>query len=228
MAEFTIYNADCLDVMRGMDADSVDAVITDPPYGIGADKKNAHSSIRDSANWARMNWDEDRPDYRIFEIIQKYKYVAIWGGNYFSDLLNASPNWLIWLKPQAGSGFSLADAELCWTNGTGAVRSKTFARRDGHQHPTQKPVAVMEWTMRQLKIPVGATVIDPFMGSGTTGVACMNTGRNFIGIELDPTYFQIAKERISRAQTIARGEFPTITAKPNELDNLPLFAEATP
>lgn len=118
------------------------------------------------------------------------------GGNYFADCLPASGGWLIWRKPEAETGFSLADAELCWTSRNFAARMKTMPRRDGNDHPTQKPVLAMAWTMDQLKVPAGATVFDPYMGSGTTGIACLRTGRNFIGVERDPRHYATALRRI--------------------------------
>jgi DNA modification methylase len=75
---------------------------------------------------------------------------------------------------------------------------KTIPRRDGNDHPTQKPVMAMAWTMDALKVPSGATVFDPYMGSGTTGIACIRTGRRFIGVERDPTHYANAVERIRR------------------------------
>ena len=200
MSEYKLHLGDCLDFMRGMDAGSVDAVITDPPYGIGAAKANAHSSIRDNISWQPQAWDNQRPSIDVFnEILRIARHVAIWGGNFFSDLLPASSGWLVWRKPEAETGFSLADAELCWTNCDFAIRMKTINRRDGNLHPTQKPVLVMQWAIDALSLPTGATIFDPFMGSGSTGVACMRTGRRFIGCEIDPGYFAIAQKRISDA-----------------------------
>ena len=196
----TLYLGDCRDILPTLP--KVDAVITDPPYGIGADKKNAHSGIRDDAQW-QESWDAERPDAAIFGMILKAApAVAIWGGNYFADLLPASSAWLSWRKPEAESGFSLADIELCWTNQRFAARCKTSARRDGALHPTQKTVAIMEWTISHF--PQTNVIADPFMGSGTTGVACMNLGRSFIGIEREPKYFDIACRRIGDAQRQGR------------------------
>ena len=191
-----LYCGDCLLILPTLP--KVDAVITDPPYGIGADKANAHSSIRDNDKWERRDWDSGRPSREAFtRILAAAPAIAIWGGNYFADLLPASSGWLCWRKPQAETGFSLADVELCWTNQNFAARTKTFPRRDGNAHLTQKPVAVIEWTASFVK---GNTTLDPFMGSGTTGVACMNLGRRFIGIEIEPKYFEIACRRIDDAQ----------------------------
>ena len=201
MSTVQLYHGDCLDFMRTLPDGAVDAVVTDPPYGIGAAKANAHSSIRDNDAWAAQVWDNQRPSPDVFkELLRVARHVAIWGGNFFSDFLPMSSGWLVWRKPEAETGFSLADAELCWTNCDFAIRMKTINRRDGNSHPTQKPVSVMQWAIDALSLPPGATVFDPFMGSGTTGVACVRTGCNFIGCEIDAGYFAIAQRRIAEAQ----------------------------
>jgi site-specific DNA-methyltransferase (adenine-specific) len=190
----TLYHADCLDVLPL----ACDAVVTDPPYGVSADKDNAHSSIRDNARWPESQWDKQRPSDEALRMLPTLAdIVAIWGGNYFADCLPPSGGWLVWRKPEAETGFSLADAELCWTSKSFAARMRTYPRRDGNEHPTQKPVVVMAWTLEQLKVPQGATVLDPYMGSGTTGLACLRTGRNFIGIERDAAHYKTACDRIA-------------------------------
>tara|TARA_R110000868_G_scaffold236522_2_gene490568 strand:+ start:5326 stop:6000 length:675 start_codon:yes stop_codon:yes gene_type:complete len=189
---------DCMDVLPTLG--KVDAVITDPPYGINA------ARTRNSQKWGWRDygsdgWDVTRPDAStIAAVVAAGKYAVIWGGNYFTDALPPSGKWLIWDKGQ--TDFSLADCELAWCSFDGAVRRITYARskamQDGKEHPTQKPIAVMEWCLSQL--PSGAqTIIDPFMGSGTTGVACARMGRSFIGIEREPSYFDIACRRIEAA-----------------------------
>jgi DNA modification methylase len=109
--------------------------------------------------------------------------------------------WLIWDKGQRD--FSLADFEMAWTSQNKASRIFNYARskaiQDVKKHPTQKPIALMEWCLGFL--PESKTILDPFMGSGTTGVACMNLDRHFIGIEKDPEYFEIACKRISDAES---------------------------
>lgn len=124
----------------------------------------------------------------------------IWGGNYFADNLPPSQCWLVWDKIN-GAGFSLADVELAWTSMDKAARmfrvSRTATFSEGKEHPTQKPIALMSWCLTH--IPQAKTILDPFMGSGTTGVACVKQGRSFIGIEIDEGYFDIACERISKA-----------------------------
>jgi len=179
--------------------EGVDAVITDPPYGIQAAKAKAHSSIRDCDAVPDANWDDSRPPESFLRLIPSIGSVqAVWGGNYFADCLPASSGWLVWRKPQAETGFSLADVELCWTNLEFAARTKTLPRRDGNQHPTQKPVALMSWCMDMAKVPQGALILDPYMGSGTTLIAAIRTGRRAIGIEIDERHFRTAVERVRR------------------------------
>ncbi len=190
----TCILGDCLEVLPTLGR--FDAVVTDPPYGIGAAKGKAHSSIRDNSAWQDANWDNGRPDEGLIRSLGRYPEAAIWGGNYFADLLPASSGWLVWRKPEAETGFSLADVELCWTSKSFAARTKTAARRDGNQHPTQKPIDVMLWTIGFLD---ARTILDPFMGSGTTGVAAVKLGRRFTGIEIDEGYFDIACRRIEQA-----------------------------
>src|SRR5690606_23457315 len=126
----------------------------------------------------------------------------IWGGNFFSDILPIGGRWLVWDKLNSMPSYS--DAEWAWTNIKGASVKKftqcsngLAGNRDGRVHPTQKPLNLMEWCLGFL--PDAKTILDPFMGSGTTGVACVKLGRSFIGIEIDEGYFEIACERIRTA-----------------------------
>lgn len=192
----TLYLGDCREVLPTLAP--CDLILTDPPYGIGADKAKAHSTIRDNAAWERMDWDSATPPAWLFGLMrEKADTLMVWGGNYFADMLPATSGWLCWRKPQAETGFSLADIELCWTSLDFAARTKTLPRRDGNEHPTQKPVALMEWCIN-LAPKNTLTVADPFAGSGTTGVACVRMGKKFYGIERERKYFDIMCERIRR------------------------------
>jgi len=193
-AGVTIYHADCRDVLPTLEAGSVDLVLTDPPYGIGAAKANAHSSIRDSDKWPSASWDDDRPIDALKLAIDIAFYASVWGGNFYSDILPPSPAWLAWIKPEAETGFSLADMELCWTNGNFAARVMRLPRRDGNLHPTQKPLSLMCWCLSFF--PEAQNILDPFMGSGTTLRAAKNLGRRAIGIELEERYCEIAANRL--------------------------------
>ena len=172
-------------------------VITDPPYGIRADE----NPVRGSDRHERIGWDRERPEREIFdEILRHGSAQIIWGGNYFTDLLPPSMCWLVWDKGQ--TDFSLADCEFAWNSKQGAARRlmlpRSEALKDGKEHPTQKPVRLMVWCLE--KHPSAQTVCDPFMGTGTTGVACMQRGLRFVGIERERAYFDIACRRIEQAQ----------------------------
>ena len=192
----TLYCGDCRDVLPLLQ--KVDAVITDPPYGIGAAQEKPHNGW---ADYGVSDWDLSRPDQEVFNLfLHLGNIVIVWGGNYFTDFLPPSMGWLSWDKGQ--EGFSLADFELAWTNKNKAARRinypRSLALKDGKQHPTQKPLAVMKWCIDQAGNP--KTILDPFMGSGTTGVAAVQMGRSFIGIEREQKYFDIACQRIENAQ----------------------------
>lgn len=191
----TIYHGDCREIVPAIG--NFDLLLTDPPYGINADKKKAHSSIRDNDNWENKNWDNFRPAKEVFSLIKNStKNQIIWGGNYFADLLPASAAWLSWRKPEAESGFSLADIELAWTSGKFSAREKSFPRRDGNQHPTQKPIGLMIWCLQFF--PEAKTILDPFAGSGTTGRAAKDLRRKATLIEMEEKYCEIAAKRMEQ------------------------------
>ncbi len=198
IGDCTLYLGDCRDILPTLG--KVDAVVTDPPYGIGRDgKPQSTSSHGGHKGYAALGWDAGRPDQEVFDALLTMAPVqVIWGGNYFADMLPPSSKWLSWDK---GQRIDQADAELAWTNLSGALRVMTLNRaeiaKDGAEHPTQKPVRLMEWTLGQ--ISARGAILDPFMGSGLTGVACVRRGCAFIGIEREPSYFDIACRRIAEA-----------------------------
>lgn len=189
---------DCLPVMRQLP--NFDAVLTDPPYGIGRDgQKRTTGGNGGRKAYEFKGWDAERPSVRTFEeIIKIAPHQIIWGGNYFADLLPATGQWLVWDK---GQRINQSDGELAWTSRNGALRifelNRVALLTDGALHPTQKPVELMQWCLSFLG---GCrTILDPFMGSGTTGVACIRRGFSFTGIEADEGYFDIACDRIRKA-----------------------------
>ena len=197
IGDAVLYQGDCMDILPTLE--KVDAVITDPPYGINAAR--TRNSAKDGwVDYGCDGWDLKRPDKSIFDAMRAVSDLqVIWGGNYFTDFLPPSQQWFSWDKGQ--DGFSLADFELAWSSQNKACRRINYARalalKDGKQHPTQKPLAVMKWCIEQVGKP--QTILDPFMGSGTTGVAAVQLGRKFIGIEREPKYFDIACKRIEQA-----------------------------
>lgn len=201
-----LYCGDCLEIMPTLG--KVDAVVTDPPYGLGKKMQGGTWGAQEH-NEGFLKWDLEINQEWIDSILRLSVPAIIWGGNYF--LMPASRCWLIWNKLNAVP--TMADFEMAYTNfDRPAKRIDLPVGRVEFGHPTQKPLRLMEWCLSFL--PDAATILDPFMGSGTTGVAAVNLGRNFIGIEKDPQYFEIAKERIAEAERRKNNEF--FIKKPTE------------
>jgi hypothetical protein len=204
-----LYLGDCRELLPLLG--KCDALVTDPPYGIkqanGFDGFGGFGGFGPPIARRQYEgaWDEARPSQETFaQIIGAAKVHVIWGGNYFTDILPVSRKWLFWDKCQTMPTYS--DGEMAWTSIDGVSTKRIvysnnglMAREKGRVHPTQKPVEVMRWCLQQL--PDAKVILDPFMGSGTTGVACARMGRRFIGIELDATYFEIACARITEAMS---------------------------
>lgn len=204
-----LWHGDCREILPTLPP--FDLVLTDPPYGISADKGAAVGGTDASGRYLRRpkqyegGWDAERPTAEEFAaILGSAKAAVIWGGNYFSDLLPQGGRWMFWDKLNSMPSYS--DGEIAWTS-LGGVVVKKFTQcnnglasmRDGERcHPTQKPVNLIEWCLSFA--PNARTVCDPYMGSGTTGVACAQMGKAFTGIERERKYFDAACERITRAQ----------------------------
>ena len=208
IGDATLYLGDCMDILPTLS--KVDAVITDPPYGIGESSKKVASrqrkangnsaSMADQRDYGEFDWDIAPPPTELINAIRdKATWCAFFGGNYFE--LPPTSCWLVWDKLNGDNDF--ADCELAWTNWPKAVRKIQWRWngmiRQGNEeryHPTQKPLGVMKWVIDLC--PKSETIFDPFMGSGTTGVAAMQMGRKFIGIEREQKYFDIACQRIEQ------------------------------
>ena len=206
-----LYLGDCALILPTLP--KVDAVITDPPYGIAYDKQHEQMAVTGRVSnggyWKKYestDWDSKPPNEETLKlVIAAANLSIIWGGNYFP--LSAKAKWLIWNKVQRSL---MTDGEMAWSNLDGQVSIFDMARTDAYintkilkEHPTQKPLALMVWCIEQAGNP--QTILDPFMGSGTTGVAAVQMGRSFIGIEREPKYFDIACKRIEQAY--AQGDF---------------------
>ena len=187
-----LYLGDCLEVLPTLAPGIVDAVVTDPPYGIGASRMNM--GMWRTSRMQKSGWDDERPC--LDAVLRLDVPSVIWGGNYFA--LPPSRNWIVWDKGASFIGRDFAECELAWCSFDGVVRTvrhDPLAKGDYREktHPTQKPIPVMTASVVACK---GQEILDPFMGSGTTGVACVRLGRKFIGVEIDPGYFETAKKRI--------------------------------
>ena len=199
----TLYLGDCAEILPTLG--HFDAVVTDPPYGIGEAKgrNKTRGKLAISKDYGDDDWDNEPVTKQAIDLMRNLsKWQVIFGGNYFE--LPPTKCWLIWDKENGTTDF--ADAELAWTNLNKAVRLKRYMwhgmlranKEPRGDHPTQKPVGIMEWVINHLPAET-QTIIDPYMGSGTTGVACAKMGKSFVGIEREQKYFDVACKRIKLA-----------------------------
>ena len=186
-------------VERLMDDVTPNAVITDPPYGIGIDgqKKSVSANPKHNRKFhEKRGWDNERPNASIFAwIVALGVPSVIWGGNYFADLLPATRGWIYWSKGQ--DGLTMSDGELAWTTEDKPLRSKTVNRGAlrGSVHPTQKPAEVIDFSVDFLSVPIKGAILDVFAGSGTVCIVCENTDRRAFMMELDPKYCDVIIQR---------------------------------
>ena len=207
----TLHNGDCLPYMKSLQDKAFDCVITDPPYGIKRDKGFEGSQPFGGGSGkaiARIeyhgDWDNERPSKEVFTEMQRVaKTLIVFGGNFFTDLLPVGNHLVVWDKLNTMPTFG--DCELIWTNIKRNSVKKVIREYNGligregkRYHATQKPLKLMTWIIENYTAE-GQIVFDPFMGSGTTGVACIQLGRSFVGCEIDQKYFSIAEKRIKSA-----------------------------
>lgn len=198
----TLYLGDCLEILPTLG--NVDAVITDPPFGVGnfvqvtgTIRGRGHSSGQ------AVDWNDVPPPPEVFKMLRKMsKHRIIWGANFFNCFEDRGGA-IVWIKNQKMPNFSKADIASCthyqktetvtipWTNFNVAHQAET-------DHPCERPVALYEWCINYL--PKIESVLDPFMGSGSVAVACHRKNKTFIGIERNPRYFYLACRRIDDAQ----------------------------
>ena len=200
----TIYNADCRKVLPFLEP--VDLLLTDPPYGIGEARKDnaSRSCLAQSRDYGSLDWDDAPPPTWFIEQAKELADLQVlWGGNYYG--LEPASCWLVWDKDNGENDF--ADCELAWTNLPRAVRKFKWKwqgmlqerggnKKEHRVHPTQKPLPLMVWCLGL--VPDAHTILDPFMGSGTTLVAAKQEGRKAIGIEINETYCEAAANRLAQ------------------------------
>lgn len=222
-----LYLGDCREILPTLG--QFDACISDPPYGI------AYKSPSGKGQTVRGDYDVIAGDTEPFDPTPflGYPQVVLFGANHYSERLPSSAKWLVWDKRDGGTPNNNSDCELAWVKVGGSARLvrhlwngmlKASEREAQRVHPTQKPIAVMEWVIEQ-STKAGQSIVDPFMGSGTTGVAACRLKRPFTGIEVDPKYFEIACKRISDAlkQPVMFIESPKMA--PQQIDMLPKIAK---
>ena len=210
----TLYCGDCLEILP--EISGIDSIVSDPPYGIDFNY-SAKRTRKSKLDWdskgqgkdADRKWDKIIGDDKPFEPahLTSFQEVILWGANNYAGRLPSSRGWLIWDKLGDKSPCHFGDVEIAWTNldmvarihrqlWRGIIRQGEENVSNGPKlHPAQKPVALMSWC---LGFTSGETICDPYMGCGSTGVAAIRQGRRFIGIELDPNYFETARQRIER------------------------------
>lgn len=203
---------DCLELMRDIPDKSIDLIVTDPPYGKKADKGTNGFGTSKNRRY-QGGWDNQRPDKQVFdEMFRISKNLIIFGANYFCDMLPFSNHWIFWDK-KGDISFKnpFADGELIYTTFTSPIKRVVFKQqgfitdsKDKRYHPTQKPSELIQMLIEQYS-KEGDIVLDPFLGSGTTAVACVNTNRHYIGFELDPQYYDIACKRLDEVEGVANG-----------------------
>ena len=207
-----LIHGDCLEKIKDIPDKSIDLILTDPPYGIGVTKMKLGNAKEQKFH--RGEWDATTPSMEYFnELFRVSKNQIVFGADQLCHYLPISRGWVFWDKNNGASSF--ADGELIWTSFDYPLRKKIvhwvgsapkWEDTKGKVHPTQKPVKIIEllldFYIERTKI-TRFCVLDPFMGSGTTGVACGNRGIDFIGIEKDDKYFEIAKKRIEEHLTTA-------------------------
>lgn len=226
IGDATLYLGDCMDILPTLP--KVDAVITDPPYGMDWDTDSTRftgSSVKRGRG--RKDWGLIHEDGHPFDPAAwlSFPKVVMFGANHYAQRLSVGTT-LIWIKKADHLfGSFLSDAEIAWMKGGHGVYCyrKQFpppsraAEAGGEAaHPTQKPVGLMSWCMEMAKVKPKQIVLDPYMGSGTTGVACAQMGRKFIGIEREPRYFDIACKRIEQAHAQGRLLEPASPTQPSQ------------
>ena len=211
-----LYCCDCLEYLRSLPDNHVDLILTDPPYGVNRQQRGKWGS----ANLAQMNnygdysWDTGKlPEVYFCEMLRVSKNQIIFGGNYYIEFLHNSNCWIVWNKVNGENHF--ADCELAWTSFDTAVRIFTWKwhgmlqqdmkNKEKRVHPAQKPTPLF-YMILQKYTSEGDVILDPFIGSGTTAIACEMLNRKWIGVDKSSEYCDIAMERIKEYKQQLRFE----------------------
>ena len=195
----TLYNMDCMELLKNTEDNYYDVAIVDPPYGIGANKEKEHNGWK---SYGVKSWDNEIPKKEYFTELQRVsKNQIVWGGNYMTNFLKPKMCWLVWDKGQRD--FSLADGELAWTSFDKAMRIFSMSRgaalsdankNGGKIHATQKPVKLYEWLLQNYA-KEGDKILDTHLGSGSIAIACNRLKYELTATELDTDYFKASVKR---------------------------------
>jgi site-specific DNA-methyltransferase (adenine-specific) len=197
-----LLNCDCMDYMAGLDDNAFELAITDPPYGIGESGGSARTRGKKEANHKRKEWDNSTPNGKYFSELKRVsKNQIIWGANYFPNYLQSSMAWICWDKKLDNSDFS--DFELAYSSFKRSAKIFRFSKNGGSRtptalaaiiHPTQKPVKLYEWLLKNYA-KEGDRILDTHLGSGSSAIAAHYGGFDFVGYELDQDYYNAACKR---------------------------------
>ena len=209
-----LYHMDCMEAMKQIPDKYFELAIVDPPYGIGFDGNTSVKGVSGKAKTfnnkqkhIKKGWDDFRPEQEYFDELQRVsKNQIIWGGNYFADMLPPKKGWIFWDKKITNANNNnFSDGELAWTSFNCILRRFTYDwigfgylnNKEGEvkQHPTQKPVALYEWLLKNYA-KTGDKILDTHVGSASSLIACYNLGFDYMGFELDEDYFNAACKRI--------------------------------
>lgn len=201
-----VWQGDCLELMKEMPDKCIDLVLTDPPYGINADKGVGGFGSSKTDKHYKGDWDYKIPDKQYFdEILRIGKKIIIWGGQFMVEMLPKNGHWIVWdKKGDIEFDNPFGDCELAWTNidkksvkKYKCIQQGFIAEERERFHPTQKPVKLFSQILQDYSKETDL-IFDPFMGSWTTARACIDLGRNFIGAELSPEYCEIGRNRLKQ------------------------------
>ena len=213
----TLYLGDCREILPALP--KVDAVISDPPYGINFTHSGKHGCRSRGAGATKASRLRGTPpiagDAEPFDPapwLSVWPNVLLWGADHFYPRLPDKGRFLAWnklgdMKPWD----SFSDVEFAWHSANKAARifnmkwkgiacDKAGENGGLREHPMQKPIRLMSWSIEQAAVPAGGLILDPYLGSGTTGVAAVRAGYRFIGIETEPRWLDIAVRRVEDAQ----------------------------
>jgi site-specific DNA-methyltransferase (adenine-specific) len=223
MAKIELLHIDCMEFMRGLPDKAFDLAIVDPPYGIGEDGASNHSrgKLAKPTMYTANGWDSCAPPVEYFNELRRVSvHQIVWGANHFiSRLPIDSPSWVVWDKMNGDNDF--ADCELAWSSFPTAMRQFRFrwagmlqgnmAAKEARIHPTQKPVALYRWLLKNYAKP-GQRILDTHLGSGSIAIACDIEGFDLVGCEIDADYIAGARKRLADHQAQPRlFDAPVIT-----------------
>ena len=205
-----VFNEDCMAVMARYPDKYFDLAVVDPPYGIGFDghsqiigKSGKNRGFNDKKLYSIKDWDKERPSANYFdELMRVSKNQIVWGGNYFANLLPPKKGWIYWDKKPNGENLTFSEGELAWTSFDKPLKMYSYGWigfgmvNSGEKkiHPTQKPVALYEWILKNYA-EQGDKILDTHLGSGSSRIAAHNAGLSFVGCELDKEYFDAQEKR---------------------------------